>query len=219
MYVRIKVFTNILFSFNTNENRKERIDRNSLFLPGKLLFVLQTPGHSSLFMQLFQQSSDGTHYLPLFMRLHLYKVCCIHSTGPWGFVSILTSLIGLNSWRGEKFASYLLISFVWLSFWPEVHQWMGTILLKMNSSSHITYTSSKALENWNMLAGMWSLLPGALPHWERDVGTRDPVFLDIFPMPETRLNESRACTIFTHIIWRCTQKFSRWFSPQLVRFL
>lgn len=43
MYLRIKVFTNIV-----NENKKERIARNCLFLPDKLLFILQNPGHTSL---------------------------------------------------------------------------------------------------------------------------------------------------------------------------
>lgn len=103
-------------------------------------------------------------------------------------------------------------------------------LLKKNSSFYIIHTYSRALEKWTMLAQLNVVSPLALPPYHtgkvdsgylgiREIVSGLPVFLDIFPMPEAKLNERGAHNIFTHIILICTQKISWSFSPQLVWYI
>ena len=129
----------------------------------------------------------------------------------------------------EKFTCSLFISFVQPSFLHEADQWMWshwTVAQREFLFSHNIYLQ----QGTRKINHDGSVKPPTLVHYHtgrvdyRYLGLGDivsdlPVFLAIFRMREAKLNERRACTIFTHLISICTQKISWWFSPQLAGFI
>lgn len=159
-------------------------------------------------MMLFQQSSDRTPYLPLFTGSAFVVLVCCTKTGLLWSVSISISQTRLSSLKGNKFVPYFGIPF------GSVHQLGWTTLNYVGNKeflfSHNSYFR-QGIRKMNHDGSIKCLSSPALLHYYTgkvdysDLGIREivsglPVFLDIFPMREAKLNERRHYYFYSHYL-------------------